>query len=205
MATVTTAIVLEADSRTYSSPAARAVDRGSSPIRTMIFTDQTTIALKDAANESFVTISATLPSNFFYRIKSMRFHAASTTLGVFADWTTGMAGLITENQVQVYDFAVWNESGRIDATNSDGSTNFAFKINQDAVTNDFGCFFSPLEELSVYLIDASQGVSIITLRWLDTSSDSTAATVLRSRIEVDAFTIDQANAFETNRSQLIYT
>jgi len=204
VATVTTSIVTTVDRRVYSSPGAVTGARTPAPLSRLIFTDDTTVALKDAANESFVTITSTLPAHFFYRICSIQIAAFSTSVAVFTDWEIAMHALITENQVQVYNFPIMNQINYL--VNTTAGTQ-AVKVNQDSVTNDFGCFFAPAPGLplpSQYLIDASEGISQIVFRWLDSSTDATAATQVISHIEVDQFTVTQANAAPLNASRLNY-
>jgi len=201
MATILTSVALVAASRSFASPGTATGSRSAAPIQRLIFTGAATIALKDAANESQVTFSATLPAKFFYRIASMRIAAQSTASGVFSDWENGMDVVVTENQVSVYNFALYNEMLLIGNASS-------FKGDPDAVTNDFVTFFSPMQGVvqppSQFLIDASKGLSIIQTNWIDTSSDSTAATTVQARYEIDQFRTPNANAAPLNTSVLVY-
>lgn len=201
MATVTTAIPLVASSRSFASPATRTGSKSAAPIQRMIFTAVATIALKDAANESLVIWTATLPAKFYYRIASMRIAVQSVALAEFSDWEPMMSALVTENQASVYQFALWNECQFYLAGGQE-----SVKIDQDSVTNDFGTFFSPQGPVqpSQYLIDASKGTSIVQIKWVDSSSDATAATGSQARLEIDQFRTPNANQAPLNTSVLVY-
>lgn len=190
MATVTTALPMTLRNDAFASPGASTAGIVAYPLQRMVYTVNLTVAIKDAANESFAVLTATLPARFFYRITDIRIICFAESLAVFTDWESAMAGLITEEQVSGHQFEMVGGE--------------AFKVDQNAVSKDFGRYFLPSRELSPYLIDASKGVSQIVIRWLDNSSDATAATQVIARIEADQFTPVQANAAFLNHSLLTY-
>jgi len=204
MTTVTTSLALDSVSRVFASPGTAVGAIAPAPIQRLIFTGSTTVPAKADVDESFLIITATLPARYLYRIALMSIFCTTSAKGAFSDWEDAMEVLITENQVSVYRFGMYNELMLYQGTVSPGGGEF--KIDQNAVTNDFGTYFSPSAQArtSQLLIDASKGVSQLVIHWLDNSADTTVATGILARIEIDQFTPVQANAAPLNSSLLTY-
>jgi len=193
MATVTTTSVSAGALR----PVVKSQDPAA-PFGENLFANTFTVPLKDAANESVVIISCTFPPNYVYRLQSMEVFMASTGVNEFSDREPLATVSITENQVVTRRFPMFNV-----ATN--GAINgWAYKIESDASTNDFGTYFVPGGHdlvginLSNQLIDAGQGSSILTWQSVDTSADDTAATFMAFRFLATIYTIEQFNAAPIN-------
>jgi len=176
------------------------------PIGKIIFADAFAVAAKDAANESEVILTCTLPTGYFYRPSQLWMSASGTTAATFhqaSGFEVGARALFTENQVEAYSFALMNLVS--DGFEIFGGTNIgAFKSAPDAVTNDFSTFFKPYQDISSLWIDASVGASIFRCTWMDTSSDATTAIAITWRLEVMRFTVEQARYAYANSPTLIY-
>lgn len=195
--------------RMYESLGARAWDKSNSPIGEIEFSNQAfVIAAKDAADENFITISCTLPTGFVYRLRYAQLLLAGVSTADLVEHEAAIACLITENQVSVYDFAMYAESPTQQAGIAAGGASTAasgFKIDQNSVANDFGAYYSPIwAHINRVIINAAQGVSIFTARLLNNSGNGTAAMNISYRFEFDMFTIAQFNAVPMNRSVLVY-
>lgn len=210
MSTVTITDTIPAAHRHWVSPGTKAWGVSNSPIGEQVFADLAfAIAIKASTDENFVITSCTLPPGFVYRLRHLSYLVAGISLADLDEPQAAIACLITQNGVQIYDFAMYSESltqlaGQADAelTPADGS---GFKINQDSVTNDFGVYFSPIwANMSKVIIDASVGSSIFTTRWLNNSANGTAALNISFRYEFDMFTVAQYNDVAMNRSILTY-
>jgi len=210
MATITISDTPGAIARMFQSPGSRAGNESNNPIGEIEFSNLTfAIASKLSTNENFITIGCTLPPGFVYRLRYAQFNVDAVSLAELGQYEASAACLITENAVQVYTFAMYNEShqqlsGLADA---EGRSNNAgsFKANQDSVTNDFSAFYSPIyARIARILIDASQGASIFTTRFLNSSASAAGAHNISYRFEFDMFTIMQFHGVNINRSILTY-
>ena len=210
MATVTITDTPVPAPRHYESTGPRAGNISNSPIGEVeFFNESFTVAAKGATDENFVRTSCTLPSDFVYRLRYLSYFAAGISLADLDEPQAAISCLVTENQVSVYRFGMYSESllqlsgiADAEATPAAGS---GFKADQDAVTNDFGVYFSPFgANISRIIINASRGVSIFTTSWLNNSSNGTAALNISYRYEFDIFTVAQFNAVNMNRSILTY-
>lgn len=198
MATITTAIVPALIPRGFASPGLVTGGSAPTPVQRLIFLDDTTVALKDAANDSFVTITVTLPPAYFYRVVSVRIMALSVAAADFIDFEPAMGFSITEDAVERYQFALHNQ---ILAAGVGGESAV---VNQISVINNVATWFAPIVDISQYLVDATEGISQIIGHWLDLSADITQAMQILTRIEVDKFTVQQANQAPLNYSLLTY-
>lgn len=197
MGTITTAIVPDHTPRNFASPGSRTGGSAPTPIQRVIFSGTSTIPAKISTDISFVTITATLPRLFFYRIVSLEIGALSNSTIVFTDFQPVMSVRIRENAVQQFQFLLRNFF--LDG----GSTFESGPLDDPAITNDIGTSFVG-DPHSHYLIDATKGVSDLIVRWLDISADATAAVDVFVRIEFDQFTVQQANQAPLNYSLLTY-
>lgn len=151
-----------------------------------------------AADTNVVTISLTLPTGWFYRLVELTIQTAGTSITDMNEPQSFMAGLITENQVVNKRFLVSNLTNQYSSVDAAGA--LAIRAGYHGVnpttTNDF---------LAVYgidsrfqkgfrddLIDASQGVSIVQLTWLNDSSAATGAMGLSLYSRFLMYSIEQA-------------
>jgi len=166
------------------------------PFGELLFTGTFTVPTKDAANESQIIISSTMPGNYVYRLQAIEVFMQSVGTNEFADIELAWSAVLTENQVTTRRFPLYNVIDFLSA-----SQQIAIKVDPDATTNDFGTWYMPPEvflNLGGQLINASSGVSILTLQLMDTSSDATAALVITFRILASVYTIQQYNAAPIN-------
>lgn len=181
----------------FASPGVATSSRTPMPIARCVWRRTSTIALKDAANESIVTWTVTLVPKFIYRIAHFSILVTSTALAVFADWENAMSVGVNEDGTSVLKYPLVN--GSILSIGTDG-----YKIDDDAATNDFGTFFhSGGIRPGQLLINAIKSATI-TCTWVDSSSDTTAATVTEFLIVLDQFTPAQWNAAPLHTSVLNY-
>lgn len=167
----------------------------SAPFAELKFVSTFTVAVKDAANESEVIVSAVMPAHYVYRLQALEIFGASSADTVW-DISTGFERAwtvtLTENQVSTRRFGLFNQM-RTQVVRS------AVKIDPDAVTNDFGTWFAPTGvDLGDQLIDAREATSIISCQLMDTSDDATAAAVFTVRFLATAYTIAQYDAAPIN-------
>lgn len=210
MTTIVISDVAEARPRMFESPGVRAFNVSNSPIGEIEFSNLLfAIASKLNTDENFITISCTLPQGFVYRLRYAMFQLSGVAANDIQQHEPAASCLLTENQVTVYNFAMYNESSAQNSglADAEGGANLgvAFKSNQDAVTNDFSAFYSPIwANIARVVIDASQGVSIFNARLLNSSGEATSAMNISYRFEFDMFTIAQFTAVDMNRSILTY-
>ncbi len=191
MATISVASIPIGIPLGFASLAADSNYVGTMPLQVMEFQSlAVAIATKDAANETQVTLTATLPPGYVYRWRSIDISCISSVI----DFADGVAGfqtmarvLTTEDSVTKHTFAmrVRQDLGLL-----------AIKTNPDVTTNDFTVWLS-LEEgfdPSKLILDASAGASIVQIRWMDTSADATPAAVLSWNFSVYQYTVEQFRA-----------
>lgn len=206
MATVTTTSNPTARVVNWLSPSAVSGSVSEAPLSKIVVDDSFTVAAKDAADESLVVMTVTLPSGYFYRINYLDWSVQAASRSAFDianGFEQGASCEVSENGSTRYNFPVTNIAGR---TSPAGLLN-AFKLNPDSVGNDFGTWFTSQSNLwqpSRYLVDASQGVSIVRVQWIDSSTDATVAVTVNWVFEAMMFTLDQANNYGINSPQLIY-
>lgn len=86
-----------------------------------------------------------------------------------------------------------------------GGAEPGYKMESDAVTNDFGTFFGVPTGISLgdQLIDASVGETVIQARLVDSSADDTAAMAGFYRCLALQYTVEQARMSAVHNPQLI--
>ncbi len=192
----------------FDSPAARAGYIGPDPIGEITFSVAAlAIALKGAGDETRVTLTASLPSGFVYRIAHQDISVISSTIH-FANGINGFQPLAqvitTENQVTKHGWPleVVQNYWPLDASDPPIES---VKVDVDATTNDFGVWLRPARFANPgsVILDASQGVSIYRVRWMDSSANTTAACVLTWNIAFHQFTVDQFRASAIRTPQLV--
>lgn len=200
MATVPISITMVVDKDLWEGSGPVAGYQGLSPLGRVKFdVPLTAIAAKDAANENFIIITGTFPDGFVYRITQMLVTSLGPAISDFDEYETSMSCLITENNVTTHRFPLMNV-----LEHELGVT--ASKWNQNSATNDFGTIFAPAAGVmpSNLLINASIGTSSIITRWLNNSSNASAAIDLIAHYEADFWTVEQAVAWPLNESTLTF-
>jgi len=204
MATVDIASTPPGEMQSWTNAAARSVPpiSSSAPISRVVFSDAVTIPIKDAANETRMRMTATLPRNFFYRVSELELTLLSDAVDVFTP-ATGfeLAALVNINEggAVINRFPMYNQLNNLIGAD-------AVKIDVDATTQDFGTFFvaDPANNISKFFIDATTADATLRITLMDTSADATAAVELRWRATFMMYTVDQSRDWPSNSPTLIY-
>ncbi len=205
MATVTTTATDSGTLVTFDSPAAREGNFSPNPIAKVVYDFFLTVPSKVNTDVSQAVMNMNVPLGYFYRIKDLSWSARAVNNTVFTP-ATGFEivadVVMTENQVGVHNFGMWNVFNLLSADINVGA------LDAPATTEDFGTFFRPIWDVSAILVDASRGVapvgSVIRMEWQDRSGDASVAVTVAIRAELDLFTIGQANKAPVNTSVLTY-
>lgn len=203
MATVTLAVAGIPRPIPFENPVMRAGSQAPGAIGKIVYTAAFTIIAKAADDETHVIFTCTLPTGFYYRCNFIEWTVVSTALAAF-DGSNGInvaaGGLITENQVTAYNFLIGNVAHGDQFNGSDG-----VKTQPDSVTNDFRTFYRPFpwNDVQQYFIDAAQGVSILQIDWMDTSSSVTSAIPGSFRAEFFRYTVEQASGYLVQSPALV--
>lgn len=189
----------------FASLAADSNYVGPMPLQVIEFQALTVaIAAKDAANETQVILTATLPPGYVYRWRSLDLQLISS-VDDFADGDLGFQTmaqcLLTEDGSTKHAFGLRVMQDRGDFDNKVK----AIKAHPDSVTNDFAVWMSVMEgfDPSKLILDAAAGTSLVFIRWLDTSADATPACVLSWNLSVYQYTVEQFRAGGLHTPQLI--
>lgn len=146
-----------------------------------------TIAAKDAADETEIAITMTLPPNYYYRIAFIEIGLLAPAIIDLEDFEKAARVEIIEDSSIVGAFALYNQ-----VEYATGGAEPGFKGQPDAVTNDFVTFYGPRPALlQTELIDARFGTSTIVIALLDSSADATAVMSGFVRCRVWQYTVDQ--------------
>jgi len=177
--------------RTWDTPPGSAA-----PMGEILFEDLTfAIPSKLAADEHRIFFTFTLPRNFVYRIveQAVQFIAPGTS--PLSDIERFMTGQYTENQVskRLWMFTPTVAFYSVNALR-------AFKSSFDSVTNDFALMYevTPGAFLERNLIDASQGVSIVSWTLMDTTATTTLALSCSFRCRLLFYSVEQFNRVGIN-------
>jgi len=177
----------------WEASGARAGNQSPLPIGRIIFDATFPVAIKDAADQRQIIFTATLPRNFYHRLTSLEIQILGASIADFDDMEAAGRCLITENQATVHNFSIINLVLRDDPSRT------AVRWTDSGVTNDFATWFGTMEsDISRWLINAAQGVSIVQLQLMDVSADASAALSISWRLEADMFTVEQAAAAPAN-------
>lgn len=170
------------------------------PISSVFFADpDSAVAAKDAADEMTITLTLTLPPNFFYRLAFLELGLEAPAIADLEDYEKAARVEVFEAGISTGRFALYNLTEF-----ATGGAEPGFKAEPDAVTNDFSTFFAaPPGKLQTELIDARNGVTIVQVRLVDTSADATSALVFSYRCRAWQYTVEQALMSEVNTPTLI--
>ena len=199
MATVTTTSTGIAEITTYESPAARAGAVLDAPFGEVEFSDSFTIPSKLAADENYVVITCTLPRNYFYRLRYQSVFIIGSSVVDLDDFEGAMRWSSWEGAYEHYNWGLFRDNANLPYFNPAG----AFQYTEDSVTDNFGMFYERTnDQMSKILIDASTADSKIMGQLLDTTGNVNASSNMTYRVELDMYTVDQANSYQANRAIL---
>lgn len=173
MATVAVALALTRGAgNVFERPPTPVV--GNVPYGEIVFTGSISIPALGAGDTTIITMSGTLPEGWVYRPVEVHVNIFASVVADLAGAEEAMLLTLTENQVSVKSFQLFNQN--IFYTNDAGSAEF-----NPAVTNDFVASFTPMPgdvPGGAYpdLLDASQGISIVQIVWVDRTATSSAYT-----------------------------
>lgn len=192
MATVATGVTLEQDLHTFQVPGTLG-GQGALPFGELVLSATATWPALGAADVNVLTITGTLPRGYVYRILEVEMLAATTSNAFMADPEEAAMGLFTENQVTERNFILVNQS----MSNFGANTVSAFAATNPSATNDHQTVLGVRKDqnpgLFTDLIDASEGVSILQITWVN-NRPTTDAIVVSPRCRFLVYTVQQFNS-----------
>lgn len=166
------------------------------PFGDVTFLQAGTIPSLGAGDVNVDTISCVLPNNYFYRIIDIGVTITAAAEADLDDGEMGMAVTVSENQVSLRHFGLYNVSER-NGANVAGVSNIAgFQGANPSATNDFFTFFAPdgpsLESMRKTIIDASGASSVVQIVWVN-AQPTTAAMTEVPYVRLLMYTIEQGS------------
>lgn len=188
MATILTSSADPGSLVTWNVPGGATLPRTRIPRGERVYRGSQVIAIKDAANISVWTLTATLPRNFCYKLVEMRVRGDFTSAAEAIDIEPGAKATLTDDVASdSFDLVLPSQLT--------GEADPAAKGYRWSATGLIWTFGMEAASLPATFLKAQAADATVIVNWIDQSSDASATYTLFWYIRLFVFDVDQLNEF----------